>query len=72
LSNIVYLHDTTDGEVPPKNVTEAACNEEFSHVLVLGSLKNDEFYAASSTGDIGELLIMLEIVKDGLIKQVAN
>lgn len=68
MGDVTYLHETTDDEIPVDRVLEGVPSEEMSSVLVVGWKKADGgLYAASSTGEAGELLVLIELFKRAVI-----
>lgn len=64
--NITYLHGITTQDIPIERVLEGA-KEHLTGGVVAGWDKNDEFYLASNTSDIAQLVLILEIAKKQLL-----
>ena len=72
MSDIVYLHEVTDGDIPPERVLEAAKERCTQVAIVLGWGEDEEMYFAMSTGDAKDTLYALETAKFMLLNQLAQ
>jgi len=70
MGEVIELDIDTTLDIPPVKVCEAAMHADLSSVMVIGWDKAGQFYMASSSGDIGELLIMLELGKRETVAQI--
>lgn len=69
MSDIIYLHEVTDGDIPPERVLEAAKERCTSVAIVVGWAEDEEVYFAMSTGDPMAVLYALESAKFMLMNQ---
>ncbi len=67
MSNVVNIDTLTKLDVPVEAVLGGALDAKLETVLVLGCADDGEIYAASSTGDVGALLLMIEEWKHKLL-----
>lgn len=66
--NVVDFTGTTFADVPVENVLDGAKKEGLDLVFVIGlHPDSDEVYSASSTGDVAEILLLLERWKHKLL-----
>jgi len=63
--DMVPVHIASDIEAV--NVINESVGEELKVALVLGRTHDDEFYFASTTPDMGKILILLERAKRDII-----
>lgn len=62
MGDIVQFNGATSLDIEPEKVLEGGKNAGLDTVLVIG-WRDKEFYIASSTGDIGAILLMLKIAE---------
>lgn len=72
MSDIIYLHELTDEDIPPERVLEAAKERCTSVAIVVGWAEDEEVYFAMSTGDTKDVLFALESAKFMLMNQMAS
>lgn len=72
MSEIIYLHELTDGDIPPERVLEAAKERCTDVAIVVGWAEDEEIYFAMSTGDARAILFALESAKFMLMNQIAE
>jgi len=69
--NLVYFDGITRLDMPPEKVLHAALDADMEGVVVIG-WQEGEFYAASSIADGGEVLWLLEKLKQHLLDAHEN
>lgn len=57
------------GRIPPKQILEQAVEARLNDVVVLGESDNG-FYLAASTGELFEVLLLLEVAKKRILEMV--
>ena len=70
INNVVNLRNVTYGEVPPDKVLRGAL-EKLDLVMVIGynsKCCKNELYIASSTGEVGELMLLLKRAEKKLLE----
>lgn len=67
MSNVIEFGGITKLDIEPDKVLESAKGLET--VFVVGWDKEGDLYAASSTSNLGELLILIERAKEALLDQ---
>lgn len=72
MSEIIYLHELTDDDIPPERVLEAAKERCTDVAIVVGWAEDEEIYFAMSTGDARAVLFALESAKFMLMNQIAE
>lgn len=72
MSDIVYLHEVTDDDIPPERVLEAAKERCTEVAIVVGWGEDEEVYFAMSTGNTHAILYALETAKFMLMNQVVQ
>lgn len=65
--NVIAFPGQTFNELQPEMVLEAAKETKLDCVLILGISPEGGTYSASSTGDVPEILFMLERFKHHLL-----
>lgn len=70
MGDVVALDVSTTLDITPSNILSGALNHDFDSVMVIGWDKAGKFYIASSSGDIGQLLLLLEVAKRETIAQI--
>lgn len=68
LDNVVALDVVTLNDLKADDVLEAAKKENLRHVIVIGIREDDTTYYASSTSDIAEMNLQVDIFKRQIIK----
>lgn len=68
VDNVVQLDVATLNDIPVDDVLEAAKSEKLSQVIILGSRDDGSTYYASSTSDIAEMLLQIEIFKRQILE----
>lgn len=69
-SNVVSLFENVVDDVAPADVLNNAIDENLSEVLVIGYGERGGLFTASSHGDAAKLLLMLELAKIEVLKQI--
>jgi hypothetical protein len=72
MSDVIYLHEVTDGDIPPERVLDAAKERCTEAVIVIGWGEDEEVYFAMSTGDAKAVLYALETAKFMLMHQLVE
>jgi len=67
MTNIIKFTGYTTNDIEPNNVLNGAL-DKLDKCLVLGHCDDGDFYCASSTSNVGELLRIVEIFKFKLIR----
>ena len=67
MADVVDFGGTTKLDINPQRIIEGLEGQNFTHILVLGWIDDDEHYFASNTGKKGELLLLIEEFKHRLI-----
>lgn len=70
MTDITYLHDVTDQDIPPERVLEAAKGICTDVAIVIGWGEGGDVHFASSAGDVATVLLALEKAKAMLMGQV--
>lgn len=65
-----YLSEDNDSPVPIENVLQGAINEDLKEVIVIGRGQDNQFYMASSSGNTGKLLSLLEGAKTVVVSTI--
>lgn len=68
LDNVVQLDVATLGEVPITDILNAAEKEGLDGVILIGTRMDGTTYYASSTGDVADMLLQVEIFKRQLLE----
>ena len=68
MGDVIKLQNVTRLDLPPEDVLEAALKQEFDGVVVLGLQSDGEEYFASSLGDVGTVLWLVERFKKQLLE----
>lgn len=70
VDNVITLPASGRVRIPPEKVIEGLQEENFEQILVIGRLADDpnEILLASSTGETGELLLLIEDFKHRLMR----
>lgn len=68
--NVVILPVVTSLDIPASRVLDAAGEEDFAQVVVIGRTVDGEEYFASSAADGGDVLWMIERAKHRLLSVV--
>jgi hypothetical protein len=61
--NVIQLSVPTTLDIPPERVLEGALKADLNMVLVLGWTEAGEMYASCSSGNIPEIVFLLEKMK---------
>lgn len=67
MSNVAKFNGTTLADIPSEQVLAAASSKGLDEVLILGWDKDGQPYFASSTGDIGVALHLIEKFKQEVV-----
>lgn len=70
MGDVVHLNIPTNGDIPCDRVLSGAEAANLESVLVLGWDQSGDFYIASSSGDVGKLLMLLELGERETIDQI--
>ncbi len=70
--NVVILPVVTSLDIPASRVLDAAVEEDFAQVVVIGWTTDGEEYFASSASDGGDVLWMIERAKMQLLRGDAD
>jgi len=65
--NIHILDVQTKLPLPVNRILDGARNAELSTAIVVGYTEDGEEYFASSTGDIGTIIVLLERMRLGIL-----
>ena len=71
MADIIDFDGETKGNVNPDQVLMAAVGEMES-TLLLGFSKTGQFYMASSDGELGNLLVLLEMARAAMMDEVMS
>jgi hypothetical protein len=66
--NVVHLDMPTTLDIPPERVLKAALEADLNMALVLGWTEDGAMYASCSSGNIPEVLFLLEKFKQEILK----
>lgn len=66
--NVVILSVPTRLDLPAERVLKAALDADIKTAVVIGWDANDDFYFASSAGDGGDVLWLLEVARKKLME----
>jgi hypothetical protein len=66
--NVITLHNETRLDLPPERILTAAIEAKVEPVVIVGLGEDGELYFASTTGDAGAVLMLLERAKKALIE----
>lgn len=69
-SQVLQEDEVPSFRVHPTDVLSHAADNDFTDVIVIGRQMNGLFFIASSTNDIGKLLIFLEGAKEVIVSQI--
>lgn len=67
MSNVIKFTGATTNDIEPDVILESAKNEMLSECLVIGFQPDGQLYFAGSTGDVGQILTMIELAKKQLM-----
>jgi hypothetical protein len=70
-AKILNFTGYTTEALEPSAVLEAA-KEKLEDCLVIGWTKEDEFYLASTTSKAGEILLLIDLAKEYLMRKVLD
>ena len=70
--NVIQFPGETCGEIDADKVLDGALQSKLSVAIIIGLTEDDQTYFASSTGDIGENLFLLELFKQSLMSQATE
>ena len=68
MRNVINLPCITRLNLPPERILEAAGNADLESVVVMGWAKDGEAYFASSLADGGNVMWLMELCKQRLLK----
>lgn len=68
--HLLQEDEVPSSRVDPTDVLFNAAELDFNDVIVVGRQMNGLFFIASSTNDIGKLLIFLEGAKEVIVSQI--
>lgn len=68
VNNVIQLDIDTMQDIPVENVLGSAKEEKLQHCILLGSREDGSTYYASTTSDIAEMLLQIEIFKRQLLE----
>lgn len=66
-AKIIQSSIPTKGDVPVQAVLDGAAHAGLRQVLLLGRMPNGQLYPASSMGDVGDMLLLVEEWKHKLL-----
>lgn len=69
-NQLLQESEVSSFRVDPIVVLSTASEVDFNDVIVIGRQSNGRFFIASSTNDIGKLLIFLEGAKEVIVSQI--
>jgi hypothetical protein len=67
MSNVITLPTVTKLDISPASVLDGAKDADLDTVLVIGFDSQGNIYAASSTGDTAENVLLVEMFKHKLL-----
>lgn len=67
-AKILHFTGDTTLDIAAERVLDGAMREKLSDVVVIGYTESDEFYFASSMGDVRDVLWLLEQAKKRLLE----
>lgn len=67
-AEIRYFDGVTTLDIPVDRVLEAAIGQGLEKVLIIGEEEDGKLYVACSTGNVGEVLVLMERAKNRLLK----
>lgn len=71
MGDVVYGDFNTKLDIPPDRVLEAAAGQ-LDTVIVVGKRPGDALYVAGSTGNLGEVFLLLERTKLFLLNMLES
>jgi hypothetical protein len=63
MGNVIKLNCNTKLDIEPEIVLKHALDSNLTEVAVMGYDQDGEIFLASSTGDIGRILVLVERLK---------
>lgn len=69
MGDVVNFDGPTTLDIPPDKVLQGAIDSKLVSVIVIGETVGGEIYHASSTADLAEMILAVEIFKAELMKQ---
>ena len=69
MGEVVNFEGPTSLDIPADKVLHGAIDSKLVSVIVIGETESGEIYHASSTADLAELILAVEIFKAELMKQ---
>ena len=70
--NVIEFPGPTLLDIPPEKILTGALEAKLSMCIVIGECANGEIYTATSTGDLAEIILALEMCKLEFLKQAAG
>jgi hypothetical protein len=67
-SNVVEFNGSTTLDMPPDKVLQGAMGQ-LTDVVVIGYDKDGKFYIATSTGGLGDLLLLVKLAERSILDQ---
>lgn len=70
MDKTTYIPTKTTLPIPPERVLEGAIKDGLQEVFVVGICKDGTLYTASSTSEIGDMLLLMERAKRSIMTHV--
>lgn len=67
--NVCMFTGETYLDIPSDRILKSAIDENIENVIVLGRDPEGRLYFAASSGDVAEILLMLEVAKRDLLDE---
>lgn len=68
--NVIEFPGPTLLDIPPDKILSGALGAKLVMRLVIGETEDGEIYSSTSTGDLAEIILALELAKAAFLKQV--
>lgn len=70
MGEVVDFGGPTTLGIPPEKILAGAMGAKLVMCLVIGETEDGEIYSSTSTGDLAEIILALELAKAAFLKQV--
>jgi hypothetical protein len=70
--NVVVFNNNTFGKIDPDEILKAAKKKKWEMLILIGLDDEDNCILRSSTGDYGEILVAIEVIKAKIVKEIGG
>jgi len=72
MGDVVDFDGPTLLDIPPEKVLQGAMKTDLATVIVIGETRDGALYAASSSADLADMILAVELFKAELMKQALS